>query len=452
MPDPSPITPAVKRWTPSRFRALLRSRGPTSVRFRRRIAVIAGAVAIGIAAVLFAQASDAAGEMFGGFAKRYRWVPLLTTPLGFMALVWITRRWVPLARGSGIPQVMAARSDPVAATGGLIAVRTVVGKALLTLGAVLCGASVGREGPTVQIAAAVVGLSHRLMRVTLKSSVVIASGAAGVAAAFNTPLAGVLFAIEELAAAYEQRMTLMVLSSIVIAGMVAQSLAGDYVYFGAIGAHLPTAGALIVVPVAGIVGGLAGGGFSRAVLALATGRHGITQWSKARPVLFAGGCGVVVAVLGVFSGLTWGTGYGAARAMIVGADAPLWFGPAKLLATLATAVAGLPGGIFAPSLAVGAGVGNLLRAAFPGEPAAAVVILGMVAYFTGVVRAPLTAVIILSETTASRGLMLPMFATAFIADWASMGVCREKLYHGLSATFVTKPSAAAPATSSTGRV
>jgi H+/Cl- antiporter ClcA len=63
------------------------------------------------------------------------------------------------------------------------------------------------------------------------------------------------------------------------------------------------------------------------------------------------------------------------------------------------------------------------------------VILGMVAYFTGVVRAPLTAVIILSETTASRGLMLPMFAAAFLADWASQAVCREKLYHGLSATF-----------------
>ena len=72
---------------------------------------------------------------------------------------------------------------------------------------------------------------------------------------------------------------------------------------------------------------------------------------------------------------------------------------------------------------------------FPNDPAGAVVILGMVAYFAGVVRAPLTAVIILSETTVSRGLLLPMFATAFIADWASQLVCREKLYHGLSQTF-----------------
>jgi H+/Cl- antiporter ClcA len=122
--------------------------------------------------------------------------------------------------------------------------------------------------------------------------------------------------------------------------------------------------------------------------------------------------------------------------MIVGVDAPLWFGPAKFVATLATAVAGLPGGIFAPSLAVGAGLGNLLHGLFPDDPVSATVILGMVGYFAGVVRAPLTAVIILSETTSSRGLMLPMFATAFVADAASQFVCREKLYHGLSKTFL----------------
>lgn len=187
---------------------------------------------------------------------------------------------------------------------------------------------------------------------------------------------------------------------------------------------------------------MAGGLFSRILLAMALGRNQVTLWSRGNPVKFAGICGSVVAVLGIFTGLTWGTGYSAARAMIVGVDAPLWFGPAKLIATAATAIAGLPGGIFAPSLAVGAGVGNLLRAAFPGEPASAVVILGMVAYYAGVVRAPLTAVIILSETTASRGLMLPMFATAFIADAASQWVCREKLYHGLSKTFaIAKPAA-----------
>ena len=406
--------------------------------FRRRIAIVAGAVAVGIVAVLFAQAADAAGATFDRYARAWRWWPLLTTSLGFVALVWLTRRYAPLAKGSGIPQVIAARGEPRLGTDGLIALRTVAAKAVLTLGAILCGASVGREGPTVQLAAAVMNASHRIMRVPLRASVVIAGGAAGVAAAFNTPLAGVMFAIEELAAAYEQRVTLLVLFAIVIAGLVAQSIAGDYVYFGVIGAHLALGPALLVAPVAGLTGGTAGGLFSRLMLALAIGDHRITRWAKARPLVFAFLCGVVIAALGVATRLTWGTGYSAAHAMILGVDAPWWFGPAKFAAALATAVAGLPGGIFAPSLAVGAGVGNLLRFVFPGEPASAVVILGMVAYFAGVVRAPLTAVIILSETTASRGLMLPMFAAAFLADWASTQVCREKLYHGLSRGFATR--------------
>ena len=427
-----------RKWTPARYRALLRRRGPQSVRFRTRLAILLGAVVIGLAATVFALSADAASAMFERYAARYPYAPLITTPLIFAALVWITRRYVPLARGSGIPQVIAAQQDPEAATKSLVSIRTVAGKSLLTLVAVLGGASVGREGPTVQIAAALMGLSHRVLRVPLRGAVIIAGGAAGVAAAFNTPLAGLLFAIEELASAYEQRVTLLVIAAIVIAGMVAQSVQGDYVYFGLIGAHMGLASALAVAPMAGLVGGLAGGLFSRLMLALATGPHAFTRWSRSRPILFAGICGLVVGGLGCATGLTWGTGYGAARAMITGVDAPLWFGPAKFVSTLATAVAGLPGGIFAPSLSVGAGIGNILRSIFPDSSSSAVVILGMVGYFAGVVRAPLTAVIILSETTASRGLMLPMFATAFLADGVSALVCPEKLYHGLSKTFAMR--------------
>ena len=112
-----------------------------------------------------------------------------------------------------------------------------------------------------------------------------------------------------------------------------------------------------------------------------------------------------------------------------------WGGFAKFAATLATAVSGLPGGIFSPSLSTGAGFGNMLRFMFPGEPASAVVLLGMVAYFTGVVRAPLTAVIILAETTVSRGLMMPMLAAALIANQTSQLVCPDKLYETLARGF-----------------
>lgn len=133
--------------------------------------------------------------------------------------------------------------------------------------------------------------------------------------------------------------------------------------------------------------------------------------------------------------MTWGTGYLPARLIILGNHAPFWFGPAKFVATLATAVSDMPGGIFAPSLATGAGLGDLLRVLSPAAAAGPVVRLGMIGYFTGVVRAPLTAVVIISEATASRGLLLPLLATALIAEVTSSLVCRERLYHGLSRGF-----------------
>jgi H+/Cl- antiporter ClcA len=139
--------------------------------------------------------------------------------------------------------------------------------------------------------------------------------------------------------------------------------------------------------------------------------------------------------VGVASGLSWGTGYETARSIISGGAAPWWYGPAKFVATLATAVSGLPGGIFAPSLSTGAGLGQLLRYVFPDDPGGAVALLGMTAYFTGVVRAPLTAVIIVSETTGSRAMLLPLLAAALVADFVARTVSPEKLYHGLSRRF-----------------
>jgi len=193
--------------------------------------------------------------------------------------------------------------------------------------------------------------------------------------------------------------------------------------------------AILVAPVAGLAGGLAGGLFARAMLAVGDAASGPIAWLQVRPLRTAALCGLVVAVVGVASGLSWGTGYATARTIVLGGDVPAWYGIAKFLTTLATAISGLPGGIFAPSLSTGAGLGALLRLVFPDDPAGAVALLGMTAYFTGVVRAPLTAVIIISETTGSRAMLLPLLASALVADFVAAAVCREKLYHGLSQRF-----------------
>lgn len=417
------------------LRVLVRRHGPEALVWRRRIAILGGAILIGLVALLFAHLADGASEFFLNIVGRWPWAPILITPPGFAAIVWLSRALAPAASGSGIPQVMAASRDPDHGLSLLVSARTVSVKFVMTIAGLLLGASVGREGPTVQISASIMAYAHRLMAIPLRASVFIAGGAAGVAAAFNTPLAGVAFAIEELAAAYEQRMALLVMAAVLIAGMVSLGLAGDYVYFGVMHQTLNVREALVAAPVAGVIGGLAGGCFSRLMLSAVNATTTPMRWLRGRPVLFAAGCGLVVALLGTVTGLTWGTGYQTANAVIGGSDAPIWFGAAKFVATLATAVSGIPGGIFAPSLSVGAGIGDMLRSMFPTYPSGAIILLGMVSYFTGVVRAPLTAVIIISETTASRGLMMPLLASALMADFAAQLISKERLYHGLSKRF-----------------
>ncbi|MDY7524606.1 chloride channel protein [Sphingomonas sp. 10B4] len=411
---------------------------PSLVVLRRRVATGVGAVLLGLVALGFAKAGDLAQHGFARLVALWPYAPLVTTPALFAGVMFLTARWAPDARGSGIPQVIASTRAPEASSRGpLVSMRTAAAKFGLTITMLFAGASVGREGPTVQISAALMVMVHRLFRVPITAGVLIAGGAAGVAAAFNTPLAGVAFAIEELASAYEQKVAVLVMAAVMIAGLISLGIAGDYVYFGAMRQTLAVAAMLVICPVAGILGGLAGGLFTRLVLSFAAPTHPLLKRLRSRPILFAGSCGLIVAVLGIVTGGgTWGTGYETTRSLVEGTGATLWFGPAKALATLATTLSGTPGGIFAPSLAVGAGVGNLLTPIFPGNPAGAVVLLGMVAYFTGVVRAPLTAVIIISEATASRGMIVPLFATALIADGVSALVSRERLYHGLAKPFL----------------
>jgi H+/Cl- antiporter ClcA len=318
----------------------------------------------------------------------------------------------------------------------LVSLKTAWAKLGGTIAMLLAGGSVGREGPTVQISAALMVAVHRWLRVPVTAGVIIAGGAAGVAAAFNTPLAGVAFAIEELAAAFEQKVAVMVMAAVMISGLVSLGLAGDYVYFGAMDGALPLRTMLVVSPIAGVLGGILGGIFSRSLIAMTRPGHPWIMLVRSRPVLLAALCGLIVAFTGwATNGLSWGTGYETTRLLLAGHAESMAFGPAKFVSTLATAWSGAPGGIFAPSLSVGAGLGQMISSIFPNSPSGAIVLLGMVGYFTGVVRAPMTSVIIMMEMTADRTMILPLFATALIADAVSAMICKHKLYHALSRQF-----------------
>jgi len=266
-------------------------------------------------------------------------------------------------------------------------------------------------------------------------SLLVAGGAAGIAAAFNTPLAGVMFAIEELARGPEQRSSGLIIAAIVMAGVIAVSIQGNGTYFGIIHAEVIDLALLAPGLLVAVATGLAGGLFSRLLLASLNGR-GLDAFSRlrlARPVLFAGACGMLVAVIGVVSdGATFGSGFAATRTMVDGAtELPPLYTLLKFLATWLTTWSGAPAGIFAPSLAIGAAIGNDIAQLMAHDQVPALIALGMVGFLAAATQAPLTSFIIVMEMVDGHAMVLSLMACALVATVIAR-IISPPLYAGLA--------------------
>ena len=414
----------------------------------RRVTLWLGAILVGVAAIAFAKSAEYANSLHQRLVDASPLLPFIVGPLGLASVVWLTRRFFAGSQGSGIPQTIAVLGmENVKDKDSYLSLRTAIGKFGLTVLGLLSGASVGREGPTVQIGASimhVLGKFTRFSRVEMQRGLILAGGAAGVSAAFNTPLAGIVFAIEEMSRNFESKTSGTVLTAVIVSGSVSLWWLGDYTYFGSTSAVLYGSTAWVPVLLCGIICGLLGGLFSQLLIVVSKGLPGkIGRFAKSRPVLFAACCGFLLALLGVASGgVTYGTGYHEARAILEGtANVPETFGLLKLLATLISYVSGIPGGVFAPSLSVGAGLGHNLAALMPYAPIGAVVVLGMVAYFAGVVQAPVTAFVIVMEMTDNHDMIVPLMAASLLAAGTSKIVCRKPLYRALADQFLLKEEA-----------
>ena len=414
----------------------------------RRVTLWLGAILVGVAAIAFAKSAEYANSLHQRLVDASPLLPFIVGPLGLASVVWLTRRFFAGSQGSGIPQTIAVLGmENVKDKDSYLSLRTAIGKFGLTVLGLLSGASVGREGPTVQIGASimhVLGKFTRFSRVEMQRGLILAGGAAGVSAAFNTPLAGIVFAIEEMSRNFESKTSGTVLTAVIVSGIVSLWWLGDYTYFGSTSAVLYGSTAWVPVLLCGIICGLLGGLFSQLLIVVSKGLPGkIGRFAKSRPVLFAACCGFLLALLGVASGgVTYGTGYHEARAILEGtANVPETFGLLKLLATLISYVSGIPGGVFAPSLSVGAGLGHNLAALMPYAPIGAVVVLGMVAYFAGVVQAPVTAFVIVMEMTDNHDMIVPLMAASLLAAGTSKIVCRKPLYRALADQFLLKEQA-----------
>lgn len=423
--------------TPHRQRVLLAH----SLRWRQRATFIGGGLLVGLVAVGLAIGSDMMQAAFHRVLGVSRYIPLILTPLGFALAVHSAQRFFPNTQGSGIPQAMAARKLPDPEDRAkLVGFKAAVGKVFLTLFGLLVGASTGREGPTVQVGASMMFLIGR-MSPRRQAGLVLAGAAAGVAAAFNTPLAGIVFAIEEMSRRFEVKTSGLIIGAVILAGLTAEAILGDYTYFGTTKAALPIGTAWIAVPLCAVAGGLSGAVFSRILVAVPSALPArIAGWIKRNPVGFAAVCGFGVALAGLLSGdMVYGTGYQHAKAVLHHTGTvPLEYAPLKLIATALSAVSGVPGGIFSPSLSIGAGIGADIARFFHHAQPGPIVLLGMVAYFTGVVRAPITGFVIVSEMTGDHSMLASLMTTALLADWCASLINKEGVYHALTANFLPK--------------
>lgn len=394
---------------------------------------------LGVLAVSVAAICDVGSDIFLDLYERSHYLPFFICPFGFWMIWRIQKAFFHGVEGSGIPQVMASlNSRSPTLRDKLLNLRNLIGKVICTFLGMLAGASIGREGPSVQIGASLFNfLGHygRFSKFERRQGLVIAGAAAGLSAAFNAPLAGIVFAIEELKGSFEERTSGLMLSAVILAGLISLAILGHYTYFGRIRVGMDSFSGAIAVMLLASIGGFMGGLFSKTLLSLGPKLH---SWRPNQPWLVPLLMGFVVASLGYFSqGKSFGTGYHQAQMLLHSENtSTILFPFYKIASILATYITGISGGIFAPSLSVGAGFGTLVSPLFYDVPREALLLIGMVSYLSGVIRAPVTAFVIVFEMTENHLLLIPLMAASFLATGVSKSVCSKPLYKSLSERFL----------------
>jgi H+/Cl- antiporter ClcA len=417
-------------------------------------ASLTGLLVVGF--TLLAEAASHAFLQIEQWGSYGRYLPLVWTPSLTVALLWWTRRYVPGALGSGIPQVVRALEDDLARPQRetLVSLRTSLHKVGLVCGGLLAGLSIGREGPTVQVGAG--AMVHAQRWLSPHSGIdahdlMVAGAAAGIAAAFNTPLGGIVFALEQLSRRRSVTHSSLVIASIVLAGLVAVAVFGNQTYFGRLrvqqlGWSLLLPGLLVAV-VAGLLGGL----FARLMVVSARGLPDrFSRWRSTYPLRFAAGCGLTVAVIGlVTGGATAGAGYLTTRGLLEGqAELPGVYTLLKFCATWLSAWSAVPAGVFAPSLAIGAGIGHdvALLTGVSREAAIPLIALGMAGFLAATTGGPITAFIIVMEMVSGQAMVLSLMACALTSSGVARLVTRP-MYQELAGLLPVSPTSAPVATS-----
>ncbi len=388
----------------------------------------------GLSAVLFALAIEGTKHvLFGSAPSALRLVAVPT--LVSLVTGFLLAKFFPEARGSGLPQVEAAYH----LENGVIPARVIFGKFFTGALCVGSGHSMGREGPSVQIGAGIASLFGRWLKLSPERvrSLIPIGAAAALSAAFNTPVAAVLFALEEVMGDMNAALIGSTVVASVTAVIIERSILGEETLFRVPAYHLAHPAELIGYAVLGIVGGIVSLMFTQGLLRTRGLFRRLPAWTR---IIQPAMGGLAIGIMLLFVPQVMGVGYQYVDQALDGALALrmlLLFCGAKLVATIVSYSSGNAGGIFAPSLFLGAmaggavGIGMHAIAPFPTGDPGAYALVGMGALFAGIIRAPMTSVFMIFELTQDYQILVPLMVANLLAYAIATRFQPKPIYHAL---------------------
>jgi H+/Cl- antiporter ClcA len=403
----------------------------------------------GFAAVTYAKLFDLAEKANSRIFTLNHWLLFLITPACFVFAWWIVKRFAPFSRGSGIPQVMAsielATPKDQHKIDRLLNLKNILMKVISSLVMVFGGGAIGREGPTIQIAGSIFRYINKILPAwwpkISKRNMVMTGAAAGLAAAFNTPLGGIVFAVEELTRTHINNFKTAIFTSVIIAGLTAQAILGPYLYLGYPDVSHLTGSIFFWVAIVAIVTGILGGLLSKFILQ-------IFRWkAKFRfshhHLIYVLGCAIIIAGLAIFvNHNVMGSGKEMmTTALFTDEKYISWETPLlRIIGPLLSFTTGAAGGIFAPALSAGASVGSLMAGwiDLSAQNSNMLVLAGMVGFLTGVTRTPFTSAILVLEMTDRHNVIFHLMMAGMLASLSALIIDRKSFYDHLKLQYLNE--------------
>ena len=401
---------------------------------------------VGLVAVGYTKLFGLFESMLQDVLHWHAWMIFIMSPVCFVLAWLIVQVAAPNAKGSGIPQVMAAIELATPKfqhkVKNLLSPKILLTKIVSSVVMVLGGGAIGREGPTIQIA----GSIFRMVNNVIPSSwpklsqqrFILTGAAAGLAAAFNTPLGGIIFAMEELARIHIRFFRTALFSAVIIAGLTAQGLLGPYLYLGYPDVKGLQFSIFFAVALTAILAGIFGSLMCKGILKVMDWKK---KFSKRQILLFVFCSGLLIASIAYFIDFTvLGSGKELMNEVLFTNNKTTSWSTVllRIAGPIISFNTGASGGVFAPALAAGASVGSFLASVFDvgGANANIIILSGMVGFLTGVTRTPFTSAILVLEMTDRHSVIFHLMIAGLLSNIAAIVIDKHSFYEKLKQNYI----------------